>query len=36
MRVLVTDTIMHGESDRERLAQEVLDFATSLPATPRP
>jgi LPPG:FO 2-phospho-L-lactate transferase len=30
MRVLVTATVMGGEDDRRRLAEEVLDFASSL------
>jgi LPPG:FO 2-phospho-L-lactate transferase len=30
LRVLVTDTLMHTDSDRARLARELLDFATSL------
>jgi len=27
LRVLVTDTVMHSEADRERLARQVIDFA---------
>jgi len=34
LNVLVTDTIMHTDSDRRRLAQSVLDFARSPVAVP--
>jgi hypothetical protein len=32
MRVLVTDTVMRDDSDRRRLAQDVLRFAALLSA----
>jgi LPPG:FO 2-phospho-L-lactate transferase len=32
LRVLVTDTVMHSDEDRMRLAREAVDFATGAPA----